>query len=459
MLHFVKLPIKHEDITILIRIALFSLAAVLGTMMLAVAKDQTLAQPNRAAIIELDGAIGPATVEHMRRALSAVKEAGHHLIILKINTPGGLVDSTRKVNSLILNTDVPVIGYVAPKGAHAASAGTFILYATQIAAMAPGTNLGAASPLNWVREDSALKKRRKESTAEKKTVNDLVAYIRSLAELHGRNTDWAEKAVREAATLTAEGALKKDVINIIAKDIADLLIKLDGRSVEINGSSLKLETKNITSLEIQKDWHTKLLSIATNPNVALMIILIGFFGVLFEFLNPGLFGPGVIGSIFLVFGLYSMNLLPVNYTCAGLLILGLVFMTTEAFVPSFGILGIGGLVSFIIGAAFLIDTDISEFKLSWAIIIFSALLSCTLLSAVLGHVWRSSKRPALAGVSALIGKTAEVIEWADKTGSVKADGERWKAYGLHGLKKGQKVKIVQLDGLSVLVAQIENNES
>ena len=349
----------------MIRTTLFGIFLILGTMMLAMAKEETPAPLNRAAIITIEGAIGPATVEYVKRAIEIVRKRNHKLVILKINTPGGLVDSTRKINTMILNAPVPIVGYVAPSGAHAASAGTYILYATHIAAMAPGTNLGAATPVRiggpgTQSNKPKVGKKPKNELEEKKTGNgtsvspkspmqtkaitDLIAYIKSLAELHGRNSEWAEKAVTEAATLTARGALKNNVINIIANDVSELLVKLHGRSVEPNNSPVTLDTENMAINHIDPDWQIQLLSIATNPNVAFVMMLIGIYGIIFEFWHPGLIGPGVIGGICLLIGLYATNMLPLNYTGAGLLILGMAFMTAEAFLPSFGILGIGGII-------------------------------------------------------------------------------------------------------------------
>ena len=464
----------------MIRTILFGGFLILGTMMLAVAEEETPTSINRAAIVTIDGAIGPATVEYVKRAMEIVRKKEHNLVILKINTPGGLVDSTRKINTMILNAPVPIVGYVAPSGAHAASAGTYILYATHIAAMAPGTNLGAATPVqigrpNSQRNEPKVEKNPKKGLEQKKTnndnsvspkspmqtkaINDLTAYIKSLAEIHGRNVEWAEKAVTEAATLTARGALKNNVINIITKDVSELLVKLHGRSVELSNSSVILDTKNMAVDKIDPDWQIQLLSVATNPNVAFVMMLIGIYGIIFEFWHPGLIGPGVIGGICLLIGLYSTNMLPLNYTGAGLLILGMAFMTAEAFLPSFGILGIGGIISFIFGSTLLFDTDSPEFQLSWIIIISTALCCCALLSFILGYVWRSFKRPVMSGTEILIGTIAEVLEWSDDEGSVRAEGERWKASGMRDLKKGQKVKIVKLVGLSVIVSQLDSKES
>ena len=464
----------------MIRTTLFGIFLILGTMMLAVAKEETPDPLNRAAIITIDGAIGPATVEYVKRAMELVRKRDHKLVILKINTPGGLVDSTRKINTMILNAPVPIVGYVAPSGAHAASAGTYILYAAHIAAMAPGTNLGAATPVRIGGPDTQSNKpkvgkkpkneREKKKTGngtsvspkspmQTKAINDLIAYIKSLAELHGRNSEWAEKAVTEAATLTARGALKNNVINIIAKDVSELLVKLHGRSVEPNNSPVTLDTENIAINHIDPDWQIQLLSIATNPNVAFVMMLIGIYGIIFEFWHPGLIGPGVIGGICLLIGLYATNMLPLNYTGAGLLILGMAFMTAEAFLPSFGILGIGGIISFIFGSTLLFDSDSPEFQLSWVIIISSALFCFFLLSFILSYVWRSFKRPVMSGTENLIGTMAEVLEWSDGEGSVRAEGERWKASGMRGLKRGQRVKIIRLVGLSVIVTKLDSKES
>jgi len=500
----------------MIRKVFFGVVLVLATMLMATAKEETPSSSKRAAILEISGAIGPATAQYLGRAFKTAREKQFDLVVLKINTPGGLVTSTREINTEILAANVPVVGYVAPAGAHAASAGTYILYATHIAAMAPATNIGAATPvqmgapgspnpggdkkkddfaekivekLKEAKKEDAEKSKAKESkkapegkdkkkeasdesenskSSEKKLgpddpmkskmMNDLVAYIKSLAQLRGRNAEWAEKAVREAVSLTSKEALEKNVINLTARDVGELLEKVHGRTVEIGKTKVTIDTKRMVTERIEPDWQMKFLAVITNPNVAFILMLVGIYGIIFEFWHPGLVGPGVIGGICLLLGLYAMNVLPLNYTGAGLVLLGLAFMTAEAFLPSFGILGIGGVIAFIVGATLLFDADSPEFQLSWTVIISTAAFCGLLFAIVLGYAWRSFRRPVTSGTVTLVGTLAEVVEWSKNEGFVWAEGERWKASGMEKLKKGQQVEIKQVDGLNVVVGPTENRE-
>jgi membrane-bound serine protease (ClpP class) len=309
------------------------------------------------AVLDIGGPIGPATADYVERSFDKAIAEQADLIVLRMDTPGGLADSMRVIIQKILAAPVPVVGYVAPSGARAASAGTYILYACNIAAMAPGTNLGAATPIQiggaslaqTPSEDEPAEPEAKPGKPglEDKMVNDAVAYIRSLAQLRGRNADWAEKAVREAASLSASEALSADVIDLISADLNDLLAKIDGRKVEVGSQERTIETASAVVMTLEPDWRTELLGLITNPNVAYILMLIGIYGIILEFYNPGMVFPGVTGAISLLLALYAFQVLPVSYAGLALIGLGLALMVAEMMVPSFGTLGLGGIVAFV----------------------------------------------------------------------------------------------------------------
>jgi membrane-bound serine protease (ClpP class) len=415
-----------------------------------------------ALLVDIDGAIGPASVRHVANAIHAAQQdRANELIILRMNTPGGLVTSMREMIAAIIASRVPVVGYVAPSGARAASAGTYILYATNIAAMAPGTNVGAATPISLglpgvPNSDPAKKKDAEDGvpqdTHEAKSVNDAVAFIRSLAELRGRNVKWAEAAVRKAVSISANEALRLGVIDVIADDIENLLASIDGFKVKIGKTEQTLATKGLTVKPVEPDALTEVLNIITDPNVALILMMIGVYGLIFEFATPGSIGPGVVGAICLVLGLYALNQLPFNYAGLALLLIGIVCMTAEAFTPTFGVLGLGGLVAFVLGAAFLIDTDVPAFQLSWWVIGGTALASALVLTLLLGYVWRMMRRPVAGGELGLVGREARVMDWSGMAGHVFVHGERWAARAPEPLSEGQSVRVLRLDGLTLVVS-------
>jgi len=430
------------------------------------------AQTGPVAVLDIDGPIGPATSDYVDRSFAKAQELGAELIVLRMDTPGGLADSMRSIIQEILAAPVPVVGFVAPSGAHAASAGTYMLYATHIAAMAPGTNLGAATPVQIGggfpggpapqpdedeeetgaedgEGDDAPPRRR--AGMEDKVLNDSIAYIRSLAQLRGRNVEWAEKAVREAASLSAGEALEQDVIDLIAVDLADLLAKLDGREVEIGGAMRTLATADRTIERLEPDWRTELLAIITNPNVAFILMLIGIYGIIFEFYSPGLAFPGVVGVICLLLALYAFQVLPVNYAGLALIGLGIAMMAGEMVLPSFGALGIGGIVAFVVGSIMLMDTDLPGFGIAWQVIAGVALGASSLLLALMAVLARSRKRPVVSGQEEMIGSRARVLDWGDAAGRVRVHGETWAARGPAGLAPGSTVRVRRIDGLTVEV--------
>ena len=314
------------------------------------------ASPGTVVLMELDGAIGPAAVDHVRRGLRLAAREQARLAVIQLDTPGGLDASMRDIVKDILASPVPVATFVAPDGARAASAGTYILYASHIAAMAPASNLGAATPVAIGAPTPAAP-----DTMTAKRLADASAYLRSLAQLRGRNADWGELAVRESASLSAAEALQKNVITLIAQDVADLLRQVDGREVRTAQGTLRLSTRQAQVLMFDADWRSRVLSVITEPSLALVLMMLGIYGLLFEFSNPGFVLPGVVGAISLLLALFGLQMLPVNYAGLGLIFLGVAFLIAEAFLPAFGALGVGGIAAFSIGAVLLIDNEAPGF--------------------------------------------------------------------------------------------------
>ncbi len=452
---------------------LLALLLALSTLSGARAQESGSEAPHRIAVLaEITGVIGPATAHYVQNAVDEARTRRAEVLILRLDTPGGLLTSTREIVESILASPVPVIGYVAPAGAHAASAGTYILYATSIAAMAPGTNIGAATPVQIgggglpglpstneplpagekdKGEDKAKPAQAPLPTLETKAVNDAVALIRSLAELRGRNADWAEKAVREAAALNARQALDQHVIDLISPDISDLLRALNGRKIVAGQQERTLRTADIEIVRVEPDFMTKALGAIANPNVALILMLIGTYGLIFELMSPGAIAPGVIGAICLVLGLYALSELPLDYAGLALVVLGISFMIAEAFMPTFGILGFGGIAAFVIGAAMLVNTNIPAYRVSYSVIAAMAAVSAAFLILLMGYVWRSQTRKAVSGAEELTGSEAVVLSWEHGEGYVWAQGERWHARGDKEFVAGQRVAVQRLDGLTLVV--------
>ena len=420
-----------------------------------------------AFLLELKGPVGPATADYISRSLDKAQEQGAQLVILQIDTPGGLDTSMRTIIRDILASPVPVVSYVAPSGARAASAGTYILYASPVAAMAPGTNLGAATPVQigggglpspgGDKEKQNGDKKGKDAGAKKKpgieekVVNDSVAYIRGLAQMRKRNVEWAEKAVTEAASLPAEEALKENVIDLMADNISDLLVKLNGRKVEVLGETLELKTTGMAVKAIKPDWRTELLAIITNPNIAYVLMMVGIYGLILEFYNPGVLIPGVTGAICLLLALYAFQVLPINYAGLALIILGIALMTAEAFAPSFGVLGLGGTAAFVIGSIMLLDTDVPGYGISWVLIGSVSVVSAGFFLFVMTMLMRSRHRPVVTGKEEMIGSTGHVIDWNGQSGRVRVHGEIWSARSNKPLDPGRPVQVRAIDGLTLVV--------
>ena len=390
-------------------------------------------------LVPLEGAIGPASADFVKRAIERAPKEGVELVIVQIDTPGGLDTSMREVIKAILASPVPVAVFVAPSGARAASAGTFILYAAHIAAMAPGTNLGAASPVS-IGGGMAQKDDKKggEDTMTRKVTNDAVAYIRGLAELRGRNADWAEKAVREGVSLPAQEALKLKVIDHVAADLPALLKALGKEGAQVQA--------------VEADWRTRVLGVITNPTVAYLLILVGIYALIFEFMNPGIVLPGVVGAIALLVALYALHLLPVNYAGLALMLLGIAFMVAEAFLPAFGSLGVGGIIAFVLGSIMLIeDTELPGFDIPLALIAGVAAASAAFLILVLGMLARNRRRAVVSGREEMIGATGEALADFESDGWARVHGEQWKVRASRPVRRGQKLTVTGMQGLVLSV--------
>ena len=439
--------------------------ALLAALVLGVAMVSATAQDRRDAAVQLDlaGPIGPATSDYVARALARAEAEGAPMVILRLDTPGGLETAMREIVRAILAARLPVIGFVAPAGAHAASAGTFVLYACHVAAMAPATNLGAATPVAVATPglpgDGGGKDRGDGAAPDlrDKAISDAVAFIRSLAQLRGRNAEWAERAVSHAASLSADDALAQGVIELIATDSADLMAKLDGRTVSVDGREVTLATAGRAVARIEPDWRTRLLAAITDPTVAAILMLIGVYGLIFEFYSPGLVGPGVIGAICLLLALYAFHVLPVNESALALMVLGLALTVAEAFVPGFGVLGIGGLIAFVLGAVMLIDRDVPGFAVAWEVVSGAALVVGGLSLAALMLAVRARRRPVVSGREEMQGAVGTVVSWTEGGGLVHVHGERWAARAAEPLAAGARVRVTAIAGLTIEVAPWPEN--
>jgi membrane-bound serine protease (ClpP class) len=409
------------------------------------------AAAKQALVLDIDGAISPASADYLVRELRAANPSEIGVIVLRMNTPGGLDTSMRTMISAILASPIPVATYVSPKGARAASAGTYIAYASAIAAMAPGTNIGAATPVQLGASPSGQKSAEPADTETRKVINDAAAYIRSLADLSGRNADWAVEAVRNAASIPASEALKLHVIDAIADDVPDLLRKIDGHPVKVAGRSEVLETAGLEIVTDAPDWRTKLLAIVTDPNVAFILMLVGVYGLIFEFLNPGTIAPGLIGTISLVVALYALNLLPINYSGAGLVLLGAGLMLAEAHIGAFGAIGIGGIAAFVIGAIMMFPSRVPGVGLSPWVIAEAVAVTAGLFLFVLAMLFRSRRRVVIAGMRALLGVEGEALSWRGQQGRILIKGETWRARATAPLRPGTRIKVIDRDGLVLVV--------
>lgn len=454
-------------------ISFFFIWAVLYLSSAALPALPAFAQSGRAALVlEVRGVIGPALGEYIQKGLATASRQQAEIVILEMDTPGGLDTTMRAIIKDILASPIPVATYVAPDGSRAASAGTYILYASHIAAMAPATNLGAATPIRlggWQgkpepadqpSDDKQEPLGKPLDTLQKKMINDAEAYIKALAARHGRNSEWAAKAVREAVSLTAEEALQAQVIDILAVDLKDLLQQMDSREVAMTDASLALATADLTVVRLPPDWRTRVLMVLTDPNVAYILMLLGIYGLFFELANPGYILPGVIGAVALVMALYTFQVMPVNFAGLILLILGLAFMVAEAFVPSFGALGLGGIAAFVIGSIILMDEP--YFRVSIPLIAATALSSAGFMILMLGRLLTIRRQKVRTGTDRMIGSLGEAMEDFSATGCgrIWIHGESWLGYSSCPVKQGQTVRVTSQHGLTLNleIVEEENND-
>jgi membrane-bound serine protease (ClpP class) len=408
-------------------------------------------------VMQVDGAISPASADDLRRGLAIAQRHNAQLLVLQIDTPGGLDTSMRGMIKDILSSPIPVATFVAPGGARAASAGTYILYASHVAAMTPASNLGAATPVAIGAPSpsptppagsrppasgaSAPQAAAEADPMAAKRVSDAAAYLRSLAQLRGRNAEWGEKAVRDAVSLSASEALKLKVVDFVAADVPDLLRQLDGQEVRLAAGVMRLHTRDAPVVTFEQDWRSRLLATIANPSLAVLLLTIGLYALVFEFSSPGMVAPGVVGAICLVVGLFALQLLPVNYAGLLLLLLGIGFLVAEAFVPSVGVLGLGGVIAFALGATVLIDSDSPGWGVPPTMIALLSLASVLFVIGIATMAARARRRPVVTGPATLVSAPGELLEFAGGEGWALVRGEHWKVRGPPALKAGDHVRV------------------
>lgn len=398
-------------------------------------------------VMSVEGAIGPATSDYVVRGIDKAEAGGFQLIIIEMDTPGGLDTAMRQIIRKIMASSVPVAVYVTPSGARAASAGTYILYAAHIAAMAPGTNVGAASPVE-IGGIGASK------TMMHKMTNDAAAYIRSLAEVRGRNADWAESAVRKAVSIPAKTALSLHVIDIIEPSLPALLQDLDGKTITTSGGKRTLDTAKAAIVELGEGWRDRLLSVITDPNIAYILMVAGLYGLGFELANPGFGLPGVAGAICLLLALFAFQALSVNYAGLALILLAIILFSAEAVVPSYGSLGFGGIISFILGSIFLMKSG-SGLSIAWPLVLTATAISAFLVYGMVRMAVKARKRKIVSGAEGMIGRAAEALEDFEGSGNVRVQGEIWKARAKKPVRRGEMLRVTGIDGLTVIVETTE----
>ena len=423
------------------------------------------ADSSRALVLEMRGSVNPAVSDYFKKGLEDAINGKTDLIIIEMDTPGGLDRAMRDIIQLILASPIPIVTYVAPDGARAASAGTYILYASHVAAMSPATNLGAATPVSIGGLPGSKKSPNKEKdkgkdkdeeapledddTMKRKVINDASAYIKALAEKQGRNAEWAVKAVQEAVSLSAKEALETGVIDFVAADLKDLLKQVNGHEIMLDSKPYVIATTGMNIDRLKPSWRYKVLSVISDPNVAYFLLLLGFYGLVYELANPGVFLPGVAGGISLLLAFYAFQILPVNYSGLALIVLGMILMISEAFVPSFGSLGIGGVVAFAIGSLILMDDE--GLKISLSVITATTAVSASIMILVLGRILTIRKKNIVTGDEALVGMVGEALEDFSGEGRIELLGELWLAESSEKIRKGEKVNITSRNGLKLKV--------
>ncbi|MCK4841622.1 MAG: nodulation protein NfeD [Methylococcales bacterium] len=455
-----------------IRFVLLLLLTVVATVHSEPKESQSVNKTSIVIQLEINDVIGPATADYIERNLQKAINSQAKAVLITMDTPGGLDLSMRQIIKKIIASPIPVISYVTPGGSRAASAGTYILYASHIAAMAPATNLGAATPVQIggfggfgndkdnTDKDSTDEEKPKplSDPMSHKMINDAAAYIRGLAKMHGRNEQWAEQAVREAVSLSAEEALKLNVIDVVASDVSDLFRQLQGRKIVLSDKELILNFESIKIQKIKPDWRSQFLAVITNPSIAYILLMIGIYGLVFEFSNPGSIVPGTVGGICLLLALYALQLLPVNYAGMGLILLGIALMTAESFVPSFGILGLGGVVAFVIGSVIFMDTDVPGFGIDLGLVAGFALSSAVFFIIAIGLLLKSRHSLIVSGKEEMLGSVGIVQDDFSGTGRVRIHSENWRASCEQPLHKNEKVRVTAIDGLILRVIPFKLQE-
>ena len=421
-----------------------------------------------AILMDLEGALGVATAEYIIDGINTAQDQDASLIIIRMDTPGGLVEPMRDIVQAILGSSIPVVTYVSPGGARADSAGTYILLASHVAAMAPTTHLGAATPVSLMGEDLSPGDAAPEETGadeetesdeteptpgapdsamERKVLNDSISYIRGLAEAHGRNADWAEDAVRNAATLTATEALDQNVIDLIADNRAELLQAINGREVRVKNEAFTIDSEGLVVEKLEPNWRLKILNTIASPEIAILLLMIGLYGLLFEGYNPGAIIPGVAGVICLLLAAYALQVLPVNYAGLALIVVGMILIIAEAFVPSFGALGLGGITAVIFGSIMMFDSGIPGFGISISFVIGMALIAGIFLFWLVSYLLKLRKRGPISGRESIIGGIATATESFTGDGHVWLESESWAARSAAPIEKNQKVRVRAMNGL------------
>ncbi|MEX0977010.1 MAG: nodulation protein NfeD [Woeseia sp.] len=454
--------------------------AVLVTVFAALSGTAPARANGLAIQVDLQGALGVATAEYIIGGLEEAAQRDASLVIIRIDTPGGLVEPMRDIVQAILASPVPVATYVSPGGARADSAGTYILLASHIAAMAPTTHIGAATPVSLGGEDpperptpfdrpspgdeepesdepDAIDRSSGDTAMERKVMNDAIAYIRGLAETHGRNAEWAESAVRDAATLTANQALEQNVVDLIAVDRGELLAAIHGREVNLNNVPTVIDTENLQVEVLEPSWRIKLLSTIASPEIALLLVLVGIYGLIFEGYNPGAIVPGVVGVIALLLAAYALQVIPVNYAGLALIIVGIAMIVAEAFLPSFGALGLGGIAAFVFGAIMMFDTGVPGFGISIAFVVTLAVVAGVFLFLLVTYLLRLQRRGAVSGRGSIVGGTGTAMQNFTGPGRVWLEGEAWQAFSDAPVVKGQSVLVRDLDGLIIIVEPLPDS--
>ncbi|OGW35912.1 MAG: serine protease [Nitrospirae bacterium GWD2_57_9] len=398
-------------------------------------------------VITVDAVIAPGITEFITRSIEKAAEAGAEAIIIQLDTPGGLVDSMREIVKRMMVADIPVIVYVGPSGARAASAGVFITMAADIAAMAPGTHIGAAHPVTM--------QGKMDETMEAKVVNDLAAMARGIAEKRGKNAQWAEEAVRKSVSVTETEALKLNVIDLVSPDIPSLLKAVQGRTVAMAVGKRTLQTQHAEVKTIEMSFRYKFLNVISNPNIAYILMILGFYGIYFELSNPGAIFPGVAGAICLILAFYALQTLPINYAGLLLIILGVGLFIAEAFVASGGVLGVGGAISMIIGSLMLIESPAPYLRISWAVIIPVVASSAVLFIITIKLALRVHREKADTGMEGMLGLEGEARSDIHAGGQVSVHGEVWNAWSDEPIRKGERVHVMKIEGLKLKVRKAE----